>query len=76
MERMGQYNDYSNYGYNKTLNMIDYKMMKFKTVSMANYNCDGSVIRTYDFQGDWHRIVPGSVMELTVDSLIKKYNLR
>lgn len=76
IKAMGQYNDYSNYGYVKELSIVNYKAKKLKTLSSTSYNCDGSVIFTNNSQRNWDDIIPDSVMEGIVKTLVERYKLK
>lgn len=73
---LGQYNDYSNYGYSRYLYLINYQNMKVKTLANSHIACEGNVIRGYDGQNVWDNIEPDSVMEEIIESIMKKYNLK
>lgn len=68
--------DYSNYGYSKTLMIIDYKNIRSKLLHSIDYNCDESVILDLPHKSDWDNIVPESVGEIFTESIIKKYKLK
>lgn len=77
IENMGKYNDYSSYGYSKTLDVINYQNMKLSLKSNVHYNCNGSIVISNSYNDNqWDDIVPGSLMEAAVHALIKKYNLK
>lgn len=77
IKALGQYRDYSNFGYIKTLEIYDYSNMRSTTKSTSHFSCDGAVIRSSeDDMEPWSNIIPGSVQEGIVESLIKKYNLK
>lgn len=73
---LGQYNNYDNFGYDKGLDTINYGSMKSKTDKYSRYNCNGSVITSSNNSSEWDDIVPGSVMEVITNSIVKKYNLK
>lgn len=73
---LGQYKDYNNYGYQKSLHIVNYSSMKAKDLIITHYNCDGSVIGTINGQNGWADITPGSVMEGITESIVKKYKLK
>jgi hypothetical protein len=74
---MGRFLDYSNFGYRNELHIIDYANMRTLTKSIADYNCNGSVLHNKDYNGiDWKEIIPESVMERITRSIIKKYDLK
>lgn len=76
IQDMGKFADYKNYGYTKSLDIINYAKMKFKTVSDTQYNCDGSTIDSYRDDKIWNDIVPDSVMENMTQRIMQKYKLK
>jgi hypothetical protein len=74
---MGRFIDYSNFGYRNELHIIDYANMRTLTKSIADYNCNGSVLHNKDYNEiDWNEIIPESVMERATQSIMKKYDLK
>lgn len=73
-QKLGSYGHYK-YGYGKYLYLIDYSGLQSSLKSYSTYNCDGSVIESYQGNGSWENIVPGSVMEGIMEVIIKKYRL-
>jgi len=72
---LGKYDNYANYGYDKSLDTINYGSMKFKSNSATHYNCNGSNISSSN-TSEWNDIVPGSVMEMITESIMEKYKLK
>lgn len=73
---LGQYANYSNYGYQKQLILIDYKNMRQKGEPSTDYNCDGNVITSGGYESKWKNISPDSMMEGIARMIMKKYNLK
>lgn len=73
---MSSYYNYDNYGYTKSLDVINYGNMKNKGTTSTHYNCNGSPIFTFSSTDKWADIVPGSVMENITEGIMKKYNLK
>ncbi len=73
IQKYGQ--DYNNYGYYKSLYIINYGNMTYKTNTGTNYNCDGSPIKSFG-ASEWKSIIPDSVMEGITQSIMKKYHLK
>ncbi len=69
-------NSYNNYGYFKSLDIIDYRNMRSKTTSMTEYECNGNVINTFNDGNSWALAVPDSVMEGMIIKIMKKYKLK
>lgn len=72
---LGENDDFSNYGYAKDLHFFDYRNMRIKTLQSHYHNCDGAPIRSS--VGDkWSDIIPGSMTERIVDTIVKRYKLK
>lgn len=67
---------FSNYGYQKSLWIIDYAHMRHKSTSLTFINCDGSVIRKVTDDPAWDELLPGSLAESIVKKIMEKYNLK
>lgn len=76
INNLGQYDNYSNYGYEKKQHLIDYENMRNRRITMTEYNCDGTPLYTSKSEGEWSSIVPGSFGEGIVQRIMQKYNLR
>jgi cytochrome c len=79
-EKQGRINEYGNkyneYGYDKSLMIIDYRNMRSKNISAVEYTCQGNVIANYDYKPQWERTIPDSVMEEMTNRIMQKYNLK
>jgi hypothetical protein len=73
---LGQYQDYSSYGYTKYLYIINYKNMTTQTVEDSHITCDGKAIRGFLGDKAWDNIQPDSTIEGIAHSIMKKYNLK
>lgn len=73
---IGENNDFSNYGYTKSLFIVNYESMKSKVLNDIFYNCDGSIIVSNHPQGDWEDIAPSTNVESLVETIIKRYKLK
>ncbi|MDP2077343.1 MAG: hypothetical protein Q8J85_04805 [Sulfuricurvum sp.] len=74
IQYLGKVADYSNFGYNIELDVIDYDNMRVLIKSTTHYNCDASVIYPSS-SGEWEDIRPASVMEGITQKIKEKYNL-
>lgn len=73
IQDLGQ--SYNNFGYYKSLKLINYGNMTNKMNTITYYNCDGSVIGTTG-ASEWYNTVPDSVIEGITQSIVKKYHLK
>lgn len=73
---LSQYANYNNFGYLKQLFLIDYKNMRHRGEPSTDYNCDGNVITSGDYESKWKNTVPDSVMEGITKRIMQKYNLK
>lgn len=76
IKALGQYRDYSNFGYYKTLEVYDYSSMRSTIKYTSYFSCDGDSIHSDEGMGVWKDIVPDSIAEGILESIIKKYNLK
>jgi TPR repeat protein len=67
--------NYNSFGYFKDFEVINYANMTNKSNTSTHYNCDGGSIKTFG-DGKWYNTIPGSVMEVITQSIMKKYNLK
>lgn len=76
IKTFGEKSEFSNYGYTKTLNIINYETMKIAQKSFTHYSCDGNNIYSDDkIYTSWADIEPKSLMAQITESIIKKYNI-
>lgn len=75
-QQVGRNGSYNSFGYEKHLDIIDYSMMRSSMKTITTYKCDGNSIETFKGNGTWDDIVPGSVMEGSMEAIIKKYKLK
>ena len=73
IQNLGQ--SYNNVGYFKDLEFINYGNMTNKSNTTTFYNCDGSPIEN-NGASEWKSIIPGSVMEIITQAIMKKYGLK
>jgi hypothetical protein len=75
--QVNKYNgNYYNYGYSKSLEVIDYRNMRSKFISSIDYECNGNVIKSFNFNDTWETIVPDSAMEGIARNIMKTYNIK
>lgn len=76
IKALGQYRDYNSFGYYKTLEVYDYSSMRSTMKSTSYFSCDGNLIHSDEGMGVWKDIVPDSISEDILESIIKKYNIK
>jgi hypothetical protein len=67
---------YENYGYSKTLLLLDYKNNRFKILSGDSFNCDGSIIEHSPPIDQWNGFAPDSTTDGIFMSIMEKYHLK
>lgn len=72
IEFYGELGNCTNFGYNKTEEIIDYKNKKFTIKVAHSHNCDGSIVSTHKADIEWMPYGDDSVS----DTIIKRYNLK
>lgn len=75
VNNLGQYDNYSYYGYEKVQILIDYNNMRKRRITQTEYNCDGMPIHTSQSEGEWSSITPGSFGEGIIQRIMQRYNL-